>query len=84
MPKELRSQHSVPTKQLSGISVQPCTKQPWVTNVSQYVASVPAQSASAVQGVPQPVGGFKHVPVSVSQAYPPSQSAALVQPELVQ
>jgi hypothetical protein len=84
-PKAVRSQQSHPSKQLSGLTVQPSTRQECDWNVSQYVASVPAQSALEVQLMLRPLGGrlqYEGVAV-VSQAYPPVQSPP-VQPEVVQ
>jgi hypothetical protein len=51
------SQHSLSPKQSLGSTVQPCTRQVIDTNVSQKVASVPAQSSGPEQGVPIPRGG---------------------------
>jgi hypothetical protein len=55
-------------------------------NVSHQVASVPAQSGALEHGRKSPTGGRlqnEDAPL-VSQAYPASHSAVLVQPELVQ
>jgi hypothetical protein len=57
IPKAERSQHSVPEKQLSLLNEQPSTMQACCTKASQYVASVPAQSALVVQLIPAPTGG---------------------------
>jgi hypothetical protein len=57
IPNEDRSQQSLPVKQSFGLSEQPCTRQVCETNVSQYVASVPAQSSGVVQALPKPLGG---------------------------
>jgi hypothetical protein len=55
-------------------------------NVSQNVASVPAQSAALMHAIPAPTGGRRQYDgdAVVSQAYPPVHSAELVQPLVVQ
>jgi hypothetical protein len=47
----------MPSKQLFGDNVQPSTRHERETTVSQWVASVPAQSAALEQGWPAPSGG---------------------------
>jgi hypothetical protein len=42
---------------LFGDRLQPSTRQLWDTKLSQYVASVPAQSAALVHGFDMPTGG---------------------------
>jgi hypothetical protein len=85
-PKLERSQHWVPSKQLSGLSVQPWTWHWWVTATSQNVASVPAQPVLSWQDCPAPIGGRRQngVAPDLSQAYPPVQSPELLHPVLVQ
>jgi hypothetical protein len=79
-------QHSMPGKQLSGSRLHSMTRQLWLTNVSQNGASVPAQSAGAVQGRPAPSGGSKHAEGDelVTQVKPGAHPALSVQPSLVQ
>jgi hypothetical protein len=56
-PNADRSQHCIPSKQLFGATVHPCTRHWCVMKVSQNVASVSAQSAVLVHALPAPIGG---------------------------
>jgi hypothetical protein len=62
-------------------SAQPCTWQVREANVSQNVASVPAQSAGFVQAIPKPFGAATQACEPYrSQSSPAAHSALLEQP----
>ena len=73
------SQQSQPSEQEIGLSVeQPETKHLCTSTVSQYVASLPTQSAELVQASPSPTAADLQVAgvTVVSQAKPCGQSAS--------
>jgi hypothetical protein len=73
-------------KQSLGVTVQFCTKHDCETKVSQKVASVSAQSAGWVQGLPAPKGGRLQYAgeALASQTKPPVHSVSVAQPVVVQ